>query len=66
MQKGSIKSYDKEGGSGMIDRLGDSEVKFFSTNVIGRDRMSLKTGDNVWYEIDNVKNVQIAINIRKA
>ena len=66
MEKGTVESYDKSSGMGMIGRLSEADVKFFADSVIGRDRLSLASGDSVWFEVDNIKSLHIAINIRKA
>ena len=65
MERGIIKSYDKGCGTGMINRTSDGEVRFYTESIIGRDRIGLKTGDSVWFEVDNIKNLHVAINIRK-
>ena len=64
MEKGTIRSYEKNSG-GMIGRLGNMDVQFLSQSVLGKDRSYLKQGDSVWFEVDNVQNVHMAINIRK-
>lgn len=66
MEKGTVLSYDKSGGTGMISRLTDADVRFYSDNILGKDRFTIKSGDAVWFEIDNVRSVHTAINIRKA
>mgnify|MGYP001084856813 CR=1 FL=1 len=65
MQKGTVKSYDKNCGMGMISRASDVDVRFYAESIIGRDRAGLAQGDSVWFEVDNIKNLHIAINIRK-
>ena len=65
MEKGIIKSYDKNCGMGMIGRTSDRDVRFYTDSVVGRSRADLAQGDSVWFEIDNIKNLHIAINIRK-
>ena len=66
MEKGTVKSFDKHCGMGMISRLSDVDVKFYSDSVVGRSRVDLKQGDAVWFEVDNIKNLHIAINVRKS
>ena len=65
MEKGIIKSYDKNCGMGVIGRSSDKDVQFYVDSVVGRGRAGLKQGDSVWFEIDNIKNLHIAINVRK-
>jgi cold shock CspA family protein len=64
MEKGMVKSYDQSIGRGMIARLANTDVRFFSDGVIGKGRNSLKQGDSVWFEIDNIGHLHTAINIR--
>ncbi|MCA9402242.1 MAG: cold shock domain-containing protein [Candidatus Omnitrophica bacterium] len=66
MEKGTVKSYDKNCGMGMISRSSEVDVKFYADSIVGRDRVSLTQGDLVWFEVDSIKNLHIAINIRKA
>lgn len=65
MEKGTVKSYDKSCGMGFITRLASEDVQFYTDSIIGNDRANLKSGDLVWFEVDNVKNLHIAINIRR-
>ena len=65
MEKGTVKSYDKSWGMGMISRLAEGDVGFYTDNIVGRERAGLKQGDAVWFEVSNVKNLHIAINVRK-
>ena len=65
MQKGIIKSFDKSCGMGMIGRISEADIRFYAESVVGRSRADLKRGDAVWYEVDNIKNLHIAINVRK-
>ena len=64
MQKGIIKSYDRVGGSGVIGRSSDIDIKFNGTRVLG-SRNDLKQGDSVWFEVEIMQSNQSAINIRK-
>lgn len=64
MEKGTIKSYDKNSG-GIITRLASADVNFSPENILGKDRMNLKQGDAVWFEVENVAQLHRAINIRK-
>ena len=65
MERGTVKSYDQSCGMGLISRLANADVKFYAGSILGRDRIDLKQGDPVWFEVDNIKNLHIAINIRK-
>jgi len=65
MEKGTVKSYDKSCGMGMIGRISDADVRFYTESVIGKSQAGLAQGDSVWFEIDNIKNLHIAINVRK-
>lgn len=65
MEKGTVASLDKSCGAGMIRKLSDGEVRFQVGNIIGRDRNTLTTGDFVWFEVENIDNVHMAINVRK-
>jgi len=65
MEKGIVRSYDKNCGMGMISRSSDVDVKFLTDSVIGRDRVNLAQGDFVWFEVENINNFHVAINIRK-
>ena len=66
MEKGIVKSFDKSCGMGMISRTSDSDVRFYAESIVGRSRAGLVQGDLVWFEVDNIKNLHIAINIRKS
>ena len=65
MERGVIVSFDRGSGRGTISRAGNSEVQFSAEHILGRDRTSLKKGDNVWFELENIQNNNVAINIRK-
>ncbi len=65
MEKGTIQSYDKAGGAGVIRRLGCDTVTFNAQSVLGRDRLAIKQGDMVSFEVENVNSFHVAINIRK-
>lgn len=65
MERGNVRSYDKNGGMGTISRPASEDVKFFADGVLGRDRNILKEGDQVWFEVENRGNIHTAINIRK-
>jgi len=65
MEKGSVQFIDNNSGNGTIRRLGDVEVRFNTANIIGRDKMTLKAGDFVWFEMENINNTHVAINVRK-
>jgi cold shock CspA family protein len=65
MEKGTVKSFDKSCGMGIICRDSEADIKFYAESVVGRSRAGLMTGDTVWFEVDNIKNLHIAINVRK-
>jgi cold shock CspA family protein len=65
IQKGIIKSFDKSCGMGMISRPPEADVRFYAESIVGRSRAGLMKGDAVWFDIGNIKNLHIAINIRK-
>ena len=46
MEKGTVKSYDKSCGMGMIGRASDVDVRFYRESIIGRDRAGLMQGDS--------------------
>ena len=66
MERGTVKSYDKSSGRGSIGRLGNTDVNFSSDRVLGRDRLHIKEGDSVLFEVDNINHLHVAINIRKS
>jgi cold shock CspA family protein len=65
MERGIVKSFDKSCGLGTITRPADSDIRFYAESIIGKDRAGLVTGDSVIFEASNVKNLHIAVNIRK-
>lgn len=65
MENGIVKAYDKVCGVGMISRAADANIRFYAESIIGKSRAGLAAGDSVLFEIDNIKNLHIAINIRK-
>ena len=65
MEKGTVLSYDKNCGMGTIARPANADVKFYANSIVGRDRAGIKQGDRVWFEVDNIKNLHVATNIRK-
>ena len=65
MEKGTVRAYDRNSGTGSISRLASADVRFYTDSIIGSDRIGLKPGDMVWFEVDNIKNFHTAINIRK-
>jgi cold shock CspA family protein len=65
VERGTVKSFDVSCGVGMISRAPDSDVRFYSEGVVGHNRSSLTRGDLVWFEVDNVKSLHVAINVRK-
>lgn len=65
MEKGTIKSFDKLCGLGTISHGSEGDVKFYAESVVGGSRAGLAQGDQVWFEMENIKNLHIAINVRK-
>ena len=65
MQRGIIRSFDKITCSGMIGRTLDVDIKFYADRVLGRDRQRLALGDQVWFEVEQINHIHVAINIRK-
>jgi cold shock CspA family protein len=65
MQRGTIKSFDKSSGAGIIGRDLENDVRFFSENIVGRGRGLLEVGDRVMFEVENINSRHIAINVRK-
>lgn len=65
MERGIIKSYDQESGTGTIGCSESADVRFNAERILGKDRNSLRQGDPVWFEIENIQNNHVAINIRK-
>jgi cold shock CspA family protein len=65
MENGTVKSYDMSCGVGMINREPEDDVRFYSESVVGKGRAGLTEGDSVWFEIGNVRNLDIAINVRR-
>ncbi len=65
MEKGTVKTFSKICGLGMISRLTDEDLQFYADSIVGGSRADVKQGDSVWFEVGNIKNLHIAINIRK-
>jgi len=65
MEKGIVESYDKSCGTGLISWTGNQNVRFFADSIIGKERADIKQGDSVLFEVDDIKNLHIATNIRK-
>lgn len=42
MERGTISSYDRGNGQGVIRRGQNPDVRFRADNIIGRDRVNLK------------------------
>jgi len=66
MEKGIVQTFDKSCGMGMISRASEGNVKFYAESIVGGSRAGLMQGDQVWFEVDNIKNLHIAINVRKS
>jgi hypothetical protein len=49
----------------MISRVSDVDVKFYADRVVGRDRVSLRQGDAVWFEVEQINHIHVAVNVRK-
>ena len=65
MERGTVRTYDKSCGVGTIARKDDNDIRFYAESIITRDRALLTMGDTVLFESSNLKNMHIAINIRK-
>lgn len=65
MEKGTVKSYDRSCGVGMISRASEADVRFYSENVIGKGRSDLTVGSTVVFEVERVSNMFLALNVRK-
>ncbi len=65
MERGIIKSDDQGSGKGTIGRCENADVRFNANCIIGKDRNGLKQGAPVWFEIQNIQNNHVGINIRK-
>jgi cold shock CspA family protein len=65
MEKGTITSFDRECGVGTISRASDADIRFYSENVIGKGRSDLAVGNTVIFEVDSVRNLLVALNVRK-
>jgi cold shock CspA family protein len=65
MQRGIIKSYDRSSSCGLIGRPCEVDVKFYADRVVGRDRASLHQGDPVWFEVEQINHMHVAVNVRK-
>ena len=65
MEKGTVKMYDKNCGMGVISRAFAADVQFYSQSIVGRGRAHITQGDSVWFEINDIKNLHIAINVLK-
>ena len=65
MEKGTVKSYDKNCGMGLISRLAEVDVRFYGDSIVGKERAGIKQGDSVWFDVGNIKNLYIALNVRK-
>ena len=65
MEKGKIRSISGYSGGGTIADGQGRVINFNSSNIVGRDRTGLKTGDYVWFERMGANIDAKAINIRK-
>ena len=64
MEKGRISSISGFNCNGTIADGQGRVINFNSSCIVGRDRSSLKTGDNVWFERIGANTDTRAINIR--
>lgn len=65
MEKGIIQSFDKSCGIGTIKRSNEKDIRFYAESIVGGSHAGLAPGDRIWFEVDNIKNLHIAINVRK-
>jgi cold shock CspA family protein len=65
VQKGTIKSFDKSCGMGVIVCRFEDDIMFYEESVVGRSRAGLQKGDEVCFDINNIKNLHIAVNVTK-
>ena len=65
MEKGNIRSISGHNSGGIIADAQGRVLNFNSSNIIGRDRIGLRVGDQVWFERIGVDAETNAINIRK-
>jgi len=64
MEKGKVRSLTGHSNGGTMADIEDQSISFNNSNIVGKDRRSLKAGDQVWFErIGAGPNVN-AINIR--
>ena len=64
MERGIVKSYSRESGTGTIGRSDSTDLGFSASRIIG-NRNDIHQGDQVWFEVQTMHNNHIAINIRK-
>ena len=65
MQEGIVKSLDKSCGIGTIGCPCEDDIRFYMESVIGKERAGLQQGDRVSFDVGNIKNLRIAVNVRK-
>ena len=65
MEKGTVRTYDVSCGLGTIARASETDIRFYAESVIWKGHAGLGVGDAVIFEVDNIQNLHIAINVRK-
>ena len=65
MERGTVKVFNNSRGYGSIKRPNDLDVDFYVNSVDDNDRISLKAGDAVLYEIETNRHRHTAIKVRK-
>jgi len=64
MEKGKVRNMSGHNSGGTIADGQGRAINFDNSNIVGKDRSSLKTGDFVWFERVGA-NVNVkAINVR--
>jgi len=65
MEKGKVRSITGHNNGGIIADMQGRVISFNNSNIVGKDRRSLKTGDQVWFERIGAGSNANAINIRR-
>jgi len=65
MEKGKVRSLTGHNNDGTIADIEGQIISFNNSNIVGKDRRSLKTGDQVWFEKIGAGSNVNAINIRR-
>jgi len=67
MQRGTVIAYEFNRGFGTIAVAGSQNIDFYVNSIVGKDRVNLKKGDAVFYEMEAVRGgAPTAINVRIA